>query len=80
MVPYQMYQALTGQRTRELVAAAKRRQMLVADRDSMDTTGSTSPLKDLAAALASRLSVGRRGRARRTATPTSGAGPIGCAT
>lgn len=89
MLPYQIYQALSEERTRELVAAAKRHKPVAANRyDSSDAPESSSHLKGLTARLAGLLNGSRGARARSTVTSTrgggstmtsgSGAGPIGC--
>ena len=80
MVPYQIYQALTDQRTHELVGAAKRHELLVAARhDPTDATEPTSPLKHVTAQLAALLHVPGGARARGAVTLAPGGGPIGCA-
>jgi hypothetical protein len=80
MVPYQIYQALTDQRTHELVAAAKRHELLVAARhDSTDATEPTWPLKHATAQLAALLHVPGGAGARCAVTLAPGGGPIGCA-
>lgn len=89
MLPYQIYQALTDERTRDLVAAARRHEMLVADRyDSTDATESSSRLMDLIAQMVALFHIRRGVHPRSTVTSarasgstmtsTSAAGPIGC--
>ena len=80
MVPYQIYQALTDQRTHELVATARRHELLVPARhDSTDATEPSSPLRHATAQLAALLHVRGGARVRPAVTLSPGAGPIGCA-
>jgi len=87
MLPYQMYQALSEERSRELVAAAKRHELVAAARhDSRDATESSSRLKGLTARIAGVLNGSRGARSTVTSargggstmTSASCAGPIGC--
>ena len=78
MFPYQIYQALTDQRTHELVAAAERHRRLIEARyNSTDSNESPWRLRDLIARLAALLQVSKDAP-RTTVASTSGAGPIGC--
>lgn len=78
MLPYQIYKALTDQRTREVVAAAERHRLLAEARySSTDTIEPSSRFKDVTARTVALLQV-RRGAAGSTVTSTSGAGPMGC--
>ncbi|HEX7536218.1 MAG TPA: hypothetical protein VF391_04360 [Dermatophilaceae bacterium] len=78
MFPYQIYQALTDQRLRDLMAEA-RRQELVAEamHARRDLTAPSSRLRDAAAHLLALLHV--RDGARDRSAQVAGAGPIGCA-
>jgi hypothetical protein len=85
MFPYQIYQALADVRTREGVAAARRRALVAeaiagaASRQSGPATESwrrSMRLKGLTARMVA-LVTGRR-VARSTTTTTSTAGPMGC--
>ena len=79
MLPYQIYQELTDQRTREVVAAAERHRLWAEARsNSTEATGSSWRLKDVTAWMAPLLHVRGQAKPRSTVAPTSGAGPVGC--
>ena len=91
MLHYLLYKALADERTRDLVAVARRRQ-LVAEiiHDSRDARSRSGRLRGFTVRMVALLN-GRRGaRPRWTTTstlgggsrptPASNAGPIGCAT
>jgi hypothetical protein len=90
MLHYLLYKALSDERTRNAVAAARRHELIAAaTHDSRDSTGWASRLKDVTNRMAALLSGTRGARAGSTVTSTrgggstmpsaSGAGPIGCA-
>jgi hypothetical protein len=75
MFPYQIYQALADQHTREGIAAARRHELVTAAmQGATQATGSSSHLKALPARMLA-LVAARRGARRAT---TSTAGPMGC--
>ena len=84
MLPYQIYQALSEERTRELVAAAKRHELIAAAKrhelvaaaryDSRDTTQSSLHLRGLTARIAGLLNGSRGARTRSTVTSVRGGG------
>lgn len=79
MFHYQIYQALTDQRQREVAAAAERHRRVVEARYGFaDTTASSSRWKDLTARMVAWLRVPREAQPHSTAASTSNAGPIGC--
>ena len=79
MLPYQIYKALTDERTREVVAAAERHRLLAEARyNSTDTIEPSSRFKDVTARTVALLQVRRGAGAGSTVTSTSGAGPMGC--
>lgn len=80
MVPYQIYQALSDQRNRELEARARRNERTwVAQVAPTGMTKPSSRPKQVVARLV-RLAHARGGAgAGSTTTSTSGAGPMGCA-
>jgi len=79
MLPYQIYKALTDERTRAVVAAAERHRLLAAGRySSTDTNESSSRFKDVTARTVALLQVRRGAGVRSTVTSVSGAGPMGC--
>ena len=81
MVPYQIYEALTDGRERELAAAAERhRRMAEAKYSSRGGSEAPSRLKELTARMVALLHVRREAQSRSTVASTSGAGPIGCST
>lgn len=84
MLPYQIYQALSEERTRELVATAKRHQLVAgakrhelvaaATYDSRDAAESSSRLKGLTTRIVGLLDGSRGARARSTVTSARGGG------
>jgi hypothetical protein len=90
MLHYLLYKALSDERSRNAVAAARRHEVIAAAaHDSRDTTGWASRLKDVTRRTVALLSGPRGARAGSTVTSprvggsrmtsASGAGPIGCA-
>jgi hypothetical protein len=81
MFPYQIYQALADQRTREGIAAARRHELVTAAlQGATPATRSPWRLKVLPARMAA-LVTGRRGARSAPKAPkatTSTAGPMGC--
>jgi len=79
MLPYQIYQALTDEHVRELLAEARRHDLVTAARHtSADLTDSSSRLKNATGRIAALLRI--RDAHVRSATPSaSQAGPMGCA-
>jgi hypothetical protein len=90
MLHYMLYKALSDERTRDAVAAARRHQLIdAAIHDSRHATERASRLHDVTARMVALLNGLRRAGARSTVTSArggstitsaSGAGPIGCAT
>jgi hypothetical protein len=88
MLHYMLYKALSDERTRNAVAAARRHQLIeAAIHDSRHATERASRLKDVTARMLAPLnglrrargrSTGTSGRGGSTLTSTSGAGPVGC--
>ncbi|HYO19171.1 MAG TPA: hypothetical protein VES02_10970 [Dermatophilaceae bacterium] len=85
MFPYQIYQALTDQRLRDLSAEARHRKLVAeALLASTEPAGRRSPLRDAVTRLvalthlrASAPTSGPSARSRMTSAPS--AGPMGCA-
>jgi hypothetical protein len=78
MFPYQIYQALTDQRQRDLMAEARRQQLVAeAMHARRDLTAPSSRLRDAAGHLLALLHV--RDGARDGSPQTAGPGPMGCA-
>jgi hypothetical protein len=75
MLHYLLYKALADERTRDLVAVARRHQLVAeAIHDSRDTKSPAARLRDVAARMVFLLN-GRRGaRPHATVTPTLGGG------
>jgi hypothetical protein len=79
MFPYQIYQAMTDQRIRDLVAEARRHELVAEARNAhRDHAEASSRLKDTAARIRVLLHVTDHSRERSTMATTSGAGPMGC--
>lgn len=88
MLPYLFYRALADEHTRDLVAAARRHELIAATtHGSRHTTERASRLKDMASRMVFLLNGIRRSgapstvtssRAGSTLTSTSLAGPVGC--
>jgi hypothetical protein len=78
MFPYQIYQALTDQRRRDLMAEARRHEVIAQARNaSRDLAEPSSRLRDAAGHLLALLHV--REGVTDGSTRTAGAGPMGCA-
>jgi hypothetical protein len=78
MLPYQIYQALTDERVRELLAEARRRDLTTAARHTpADLSASSYRLRNAAVRLLALLRV-RDARTRSATTSATGAGPMGC--
>jgi hypothetical protein len=76
--PYQIYQALSDQRIRELMAEARHHELVaIAKHSRMERTETPTRLKHAAAQLLALLHVGRDARASSRMT-ASAAGPMGC--
>jgi hypothetical protein len=90
MLHYMLYKALSDERTRNAVAAARRHQLTAATiHDSRHATERASRLQGVTVRMVALLNGLRGARARSTVTSArggsnltsaSGAGPIGCAT
>jgi len=87
MLHYLLYKALADERTRDLVAMARRRQMVAeAIHDSGDARTQAARLRDVAAGVVALLRVRRGAKAASprgggvTLAPASDACPMGCAT
>jgi hypothetical protein len=79
MVPHQIYQALTDQRTHELEAAARRHERIATAQSAATDPSEASSRFKTAVAHVVALVHGRRGaHAKATATTGSGAGTMGC--
>jgi hypothetical protein len=79
MFPYQIYQALSEQRIRDLMAEARRHELTVAARNvPRNPIRPSSRLKGVAARLVALLHLRGGAPARSTMTTPSGAGPMGC--
>jgi hypothetical protein len=89
MLHYMLYKALSDERTRDAVAAARRHQLIdAAIHDSRHATERASRLQGVTARMVALLNGLRHAGARSTVTSArggstttsaSGAGPIGCA-
>jgi hypothetical protein len=78
MLPYQIYQALTDERVRELLAEARRHELVTAARHTpADLSKSSSRLKNAAGRILALLRI-RDAHARSATTSATGAGPMGC--
>jgi hypothetical protein len=77
--PYQIYQALTDQRLRDLMAEARRHELVTEARSAhRDQAEASSRLKDTAAHIRVLLHVTGSREESTMATRSSGAGPMGC--
>ncbi len=78
MLHYLLYKALLDERTRDLVAVSRRHQMVAEASHSSGQGNEWAPRLKAVTTRVLRFN-GRRGaRAGSTATPVSGAGPMGC--
>jgi hypothetical protein len=78
MLPYQIYQALTDERVRELMAEARRHDLATAARHtSADRSGSSPRLRRAAGRILDLLRI-RHAHARPATSSAAGAGPMGC--
>jgi hypothetical protein len=78
MLPYQIYQALSDQRARELIAEARRHDLMTAARHApADRGASSSRLKSAARRFLALLRV-RDAHTGPATTRAAGAGPMGC--
>jgi hypothetical protein len=78
MLPYQIYQALSDERVRELLAEARRHDLMTEARHApTDLRASSSRLRNATGHLLALLRV-RDARARTATTSATGAGPMGC--
>jgi hypothetical protein len=78
MLPYQIYQALTDEHVRELLAKARRHELVTAARlTPADLGESSSRLKNATGRFLAVLHV-RGAHARSATSSATGAGPMGC--
>jgi hypothetical protein len=81
MLHYEMSRALADEHIRDLVAAAKRHELMAASRSgSGHVAGSTSTLRTVTARMMALLNGGLGARGNPTMTTATHAGPIGCST
>jgi hypothetical protein len=79
MFPYQIYQALSDQRTRDLIAEARHHELVaMASHARGDRTEPSFRLRRAAAQVWAGLHLRDSARVGPTVTPVSGAGPMGC--
>jgi hypothetical protein len=77
--PYQIYQSLTDQRVRDLLAEARHRELVAEARSARrDQAEASSRLRGTAARIRVLLHVTGGSRDRSTMATTPGAGPLGC--